>query len=102
MKRVLSKFTSLKAPLGGVIFETIPVTGEVKKYSYLIWRVKRGVDGRLYIGVKLRPDTYEGPEGALRNYMNFDLESAEKVRANLDTCIAEYRRLQGNQERSAR
>jgi hypothetical protein len=94
--RFLSKAFSSRAALGDVIFETEPVAGEAKKRSYLIWRLKEDVDGRYYIGAKMMPDIYEGLEGSVKNYINFDLESAEKLRANLDRCIAELRRLEGN------
>lgn len=93
LKRLLSKSNSLNAVLGDVVLETVPVSGRHSDKTFMLWRVKRGLDGHFFLGVKLRPDAFAGPEGAANNFINFDLKSAEKLRTDLDHCIAELKRL---------
>ncbi|KPF43751.1 hypothetical protein IP76_12705 [Rhizobium sp. AAP43] len=62
----------------------------------LQWRVKQSIDGEAYfIGLKLRPDNYVGPEGSATNYINLSIDAAEQAKSDLETCIAEYKRLSG-------
>lgn len=83
----------LHASLGEVVLETSAVTGQ-KATSLLQWRVKRGLDGKsYYVGLKILPDASTGGESVPKNYINFDLETAEKLRTDLDRCIAECRQL---------
>jgi hypothetical protein len=44
-------------------------------------------------GLKLLPDAYAGLQGRVNNYISFDIEGAKRVRADLDSCIAEYQQL---------
>lgn len=92
LKRMVARSSSMNAVMGDVVFETQPVKGQFGSSS-LQWRVKNGLDGKGgYIGLKLLPDTYAGPDGAVRNYINFDIETAETIKQDLEACIAEYHR----------
>jgi hypothetical protein len=92
IKRILSKLPFLKAALGDVVFETAPLMGQVSG-SFFQWRIKQAGDGKgMFIGMKLRPDRYAGPEGVVTNYIELSIEAAEQARADLDRCIAEYHR----------
>ncbi|SFJ27359.1 hypothetical protein SAMN05216304_10688 [Bosea sp. OK403] len=66
--------------------------------AHLQWRIKRGLNGRLYIGAKIIADAYAGEEGRPNNFINFDLQAAEKLSAELDSCIEELRRLSTDQQ----
>jgi hypothetical protein len=92
MKKAVSKSPLLSAALGDVLVETQRVQGQTAE-GHMQWRVKRGLDGRLYVGAKIKADASIGPEGQPNNYINFDLQAAEKLRAELDNCIGELRRL---------
>ncbi len=83
--------------LGDVLVEAQPVWGQTPE-AHLQWRVKRGLDGRLYLGAKIKADAYAGEEGRPNNFINFDLQAAEKLRAELDSCIEELRRLGAAQQ----
>jgi len=90
LKRLVAQSNSMNAVMGDVVFETQPVQGQYRSSS-LQWRIKSGLDGEDdYIGLKLCPDTYAGPDGAVRNYINFDIRAAEKIKQDLEACIAEY------------
>jgi hypothetical protein len=92
-RKLLARSKTLGSLLGEVLFETPPLKGQ-SQYSFCQWRVKSGLDDvPFFINLKMLPDGYEGPEGAARNYISFDLETAEHVRKSLDTCILECRRL---------
>lgn len=92
IKRILSKLPFLKVALGDVVFETAPLKGQVSG-SFFQWRIKQTGDGKgIFIGMKLRPDRYAGPEGAVINYIELSIEAAEQARADLDRCINEYHR----------
>jgi len=94
-RKIFSKSKSLNAALGDVVFETPSVTGQNPR-SFLQWRVKKDLDGGTYfIGLSMLPDAYIGPEGAPTNYMNFDIQSAQRLRFQLDRCIDEYYSLTG-------
>jgi hypothetical protein len=90
IRKVLGKSKTLNVVLGDVVFETPQVGGETS-HSFLQWRVKTGLNGQKYwIGLKMIPDAYAGREGSPTNYMNFDIESAQLLRFQLDRCINEY------------
>jgi hypothetical protein len=92
LKKLLGKIPILGSALGDVVFETLPLKGQSSK-SLFQWRVKQSTDGKSYfIGLKLRPDSYAGPEGSPMNYLNLSIEAAEQAKLDLETCIAEYRR----------
>ncbi|CAN7142661.1 hypothetical protein LJR090_000075 [Bosea sp. LjRoot90] len=97
MKRAVSKSPSLNAAMGDVLVEAQQVRGQTAD-GHLQWRVKRGLDGRLYVGAKIKADAYAGEEGRPNNFINFDLQAAEKLRAELDSCIEELRRLGAAQQ----
>src|SRR5262245_58160340 len=93
LRKFLAKSKGLNVSLGDVTFETPEVTGQ-NPHSFLQWRVKKEVEGgRYFVGLRMLPDTYIGPEGSPTNYMNFDIESAQRLRFHLDRCITEYYRL---------
>lgn len=97
IKKLLSKVPFLNSALGDVVFETAPLKGQVSG-SFCQWRIKRTGDGQgMLIGMKLRPDRYSGPEGAVTNYIELSIEAAEQARADLDRCIAEYHRRASSQ-----
>ena len=90
LKSLLARSTSLNAILGDVVFETPEVCGQYLQ-SFLQWRVKKDAKStRYFVGLRMLPDAYAGPEGSVKNYMNFDIESAQRLRFHLDRCIAEY------------
>ncbi|MDB5554538.1 MAG: hypothetical protein JWL86_4522 [Rhizobium sp.] len=92
IKRFLSKLPFLNSALGDVVFETAPLKGQVSG-SFFQWRIKQTGDGKgMFVGMKLRPDRYAGPEGAVTNYIELSIEAAEQARTDLDRCIAEYYR----------
>lgn len=97
VKRALSKSPSFSAALGDVLVEAQPVRGQTPE-AYLQWRVKRGLDGQLYVGAKLISDAYAGEESRPNHFINFDLQAAEMLRAELDTCIEELSRLGASQQ----
>jgi hypothetical protein len=93
LRKILARSKSLGATLGEVICETPPTKG-VSSHSLFQWRVKKGLDPTsFFIALKLRADAYAGAEGSPTNYISFDIKTAEQIRADLDRCIAEYRRL---------
>ena len=92
VKKLLGRFGSFNALLGDVVFETPPVTGQSSS-SLFQWRVKQGTDGQsLFISMECRPDASMTVNNRERVYINFDLATAERVRADLDSCIAEHQR----------
>jgi hypothetical protein len=52
--------------------------------------------GQYFVALRMRPDAYAGPEGSPTNYLNLDIETAQRMKVNLDRCISEYYRLAGN------
>ena len=52
--------------------------------------------GEYFVAIRMRPDAYAGPDGSPTNYINFDMEAAQRLKLNLDRCIAEYHRLLGD------
>ena len=93
LRKILARSRLFNAALGDVVYKTLEVGGQ-NSHSFLEWRVKRDLEGdALFIGLRMIPDTYVGPEGSPTNYMNFDIESAQLIRDHLDMCIMEYNRL---------
>jgi hypothetical protein len=93
LRKTFAKSKILNAALGEVVFETPEVSGQNSR-SFLQWRVKRDIRGDGYfVGLKMLPDAYAGAEGSPTNYMNFDIETAQRLRFQLDRCIAEYYKL---------
>lgn len=95
LKRLLARSKTLGPLLGDVLFETPRLRGQ-SSHSVFQWRVKKSLDEKsLYIALKLIPDGYAGPEGSPTNYINFDLATAVRIRADLDQCIKMARRFAG-------
>ena len=97
-KTLLSGSKLLNVTAGKVIFATSRESG-VSRHSFFEWRVKESVDkSTAFIAVKMRPDTYAGPEGAVKNYINFDVDTAIRLRDSLNECIEfarEYQEARG-------
>jgi hypothetical protein len=56
--------------------------------SFFEWRVKQSIDNnQMYIAVAMRPDFYAGLEGSPTNYIHFDIDTAVRLRDNLNDCI---------------
>lgn len=88
LRRLFARSDSLRALFGDVVFESEAVRGQLTN-SQFQWQVKRGLDEKsYYVCVKMKPDGYAGPEGSPTNYINFDLPTALKIRADIDECIA--------------
>lgn len=95
LRKVFARSKTLNAALGEVVFETPKVSGQNSR-SFFHWRIKKDLRGDGYfIGLRMLADAYAGAEGSPTNYMNFDIESARRLRFELDRCIAEYCRLTG-------
>jgi hypothetical protein len=95
VKKLVAKSKTLNHVFGDVVFETPEVHGDSSR-SFFQWRIKKGMDGGHYfIALKMRPDAFVGSRGSPTNYMNFDIETAQRVRFDLDRCISEYYRLAG-------
>jgi hypothetical protein len=92
VKKLLGHFGSFNALLGDVVFETPPVSGQSASSEFQ-WRVKQGTDGRsLFVSLKCKPDSAFQVNHRTRAFIEFDLATAERVRADLDACIAELQR----------
>jgi hypothetical protein len=92
-RKFLAKSKTLGSLLGDVLFETPPLKGQLS-HSTFQWRVKKSLDEKsFYVSLKLIPDGYAGPEGSPTNYINFDLATAQQIKANLEDCIAVARQL---------
>jgi hypothetical protein len=101
IKRLLARSSLLNQALGDVVFET-PEIGGASSHSFFQWRVKRSMEGGHYVvALRMRPDAYAGAEGSPTNYMHFDIESAQRLRFQLDQCINEYYRLTGTHSQTA-
>lgn len=100
IKRFLSKLPFLKSALGDVVFETPPLKGQNGR-SLFQWRLKRAGNGNgLFVGLKLKPDRYAGPEGSVTNYIELSIEAAEQAKIDLERCIGEYRRREAEAPKS--
>ncbi|MBR0961254.1 hypothetical protein [Bradyrhizobium japonicum] len=96
VKRILAKSKLLNQTVGDVVFETPEIKGS-SSHSFFQWRIKKSmVGGQYFVALRMRPDAYAGPEGAPTNYVNFDIEAAQRLRSDLDLCIREYDRLAGD------
>jgi hypothetical protein len=92
LKKLLSKSKPLNAAFGSVIFTTPQERGASSR-SFFEWRVKSSLDDtRVYVGAKMTPDAYSGNEYQWKNYINFGLEAAVRLRDNLNDCIEFARR----------
>jgi hypothetical protein len=95
-KKLFSRSQSLNALLGDVIFAT-PSEHGTNSHSFFEWRVKKSVDStKVYVSLAMIPDGYAGAQGSPTNYINFDLETAERVREHLTECIDVARRGQSS------
>jgi hypothetical protein len=93
--KLLARSRVLNESLGDVVFETPEIKG-ASSHSFFQWRVKKNMDGGRYVvALRMLPDAYAGPQGSPTNYMHFDIESAQRLRFQLDQCIDEYYRLTG-------
>src|ERR1700757_2828032 len=87
-RKFLARSKSFKPLLGDVVFESEAVRGQAAS-SQFQWQVKRGLDEKsYYVCIKMKADVSIGPERSPTNYINFDLPTALKVRADIDECIA--------------
>ena len=87
-RKLFSRSKNFGALFGDVLFQTNVVQGQ-SPHSVFQWQVKKGLDQKsFYIAVKMIADGYMGPEGSLTNYISFDLQTAERIKADIDECIA--------------
>lgn len=92
IQRFLSKLPFFNSALGEVVFETPPLKGQ-NWGSLFQWRLKQAGNGNgLFVGLKLKPDRFAGPEGSVTNYIELSIEAAEQAKVDLERCIGEYRR----------
>ena len=88
LRRLFAPSKSFGALFGDVVFESEVVRGQAAS-SQFQWQVKRGLDEKsYYVCVKMRADGSIGAEGSPTNFINFDLPTALKIRADIDECIA--------------
>src|ERR1700743_2094344 len=88
LRNLFSRSSSWKALLGDVVLESEAVRGQAAS-SRFQWQVKRGLDEKsYYVCIKMKADGHIGSEGSPTNYINFDLPTALKIRADIDECIA--------------
>ncbi|MGB6397585.1 MAG: hypothetical protein WBF73_18160 [Bradyrhizobium sp.] len=101
-RNLLVKSKTLGSLLGDVLFETPPLKGQ-SSHSTFQWRVKKSLDEKsFYVSLKLIADGHVGPEGSPTNYINFDLATAQQIKADLDDCIAMARQLAAQSNAAAR
>jgi hypothetical protein len=94
ISKLLSKSQALNSLLGEVVFHT-PREYGASSHSFFEWRVKESIDkSRRFIGVAMRADTYAGAEGSPTNYIQFDFDTAVRLRDSLSDCI-EFMRQDG-------
>ena len=87
-RNLFSRPKGLSVQLGDVVFESKAVCGQVETSQFQL-QVKRGPDEKSYfVCIKMKADGSAGRDGAPTNYINFDLPTALKVRADIDECIA--------------
>jgi hypothetical protein len=99
-RKLFARSKMFSSLLGDVVFETPPLSGQ-SSHSVFQWRVKQGLDEKsIFISLKVIPDGSIGAEGSPRNYISFDLATAERIKADLDACIRKARELTGWQFRS--
>ncbi len=99
LKRLMSRSKTVNMSMGPVLFST-PVLSGQSSHSHFQWRVKKGLDDEIFFfSLKFRADYYGGMDGAENYFINFDLETAERVRDQLDSCIAYYERARQEKKR---
>jgi len=99
-KRLLSGSKLLNVTAGEIILTTSQESG-VSRHSFFEWRVKETIDkSDVFIAVKMLPDSYAGPEGAVKNYINFDVDTAVRLRDSLNDCIEFARKYQEVRKRA--
>lgn len=86
IKRFLSRFPTLQAAVGDVLFETAPIRGRTS-VGELSLRIKKDARGQHYIGVKMRPDYGYGGEGSQTGFINFDIQSAQRLKLDLEETL---------------
>jgi hypothetical protein len=92
LRKLVSGSTTANLMFGEVVFVT-PREHGAFAHSFFEWRVKAAVDeSQVHIGLAMRADAYAGVEGSPTNYMQFDLETAERLRDRLNDCIDFVRR----------
>ncbi|SCB14896.1 hypothetical protein GA0061100_102243 [Rhizobium hainanense] len=86
-KSILSRSKLFNSIAGDVVFATAGESGSFR-HSLFEWRVKELLNkSDVVIGVKMKPDSYAGVEGDVTNYINFDIETAIRLRDHLNECI---------------
>ena len=86
-RSILSRSKLFNTIAGDVVFATTEESGS-SRHSIFEWRVKELLDkSDVVIGLKMKPDGFAGAEGDATNYINFDIETAIKVRDHLNECI---------------
>lgn len=94
-RKLLAKSKTFNALLGDVVFITPQEYGSLG-HSYFEWRVKKSIDNsRLFVAVAMIADGYAGAEGSPTNYIQFDLDTAIRLRDNLNDCIEFVRQQSG-------
>lgn len=93
-RKLIAKWTPLGNAVAEVVYEA-PEMGGQHPNSLLQWRVKRRADTeQLLISLKVIPDYFGGPDGGVRNYIDFKPTEIERLTAGLQLCLAECKRLQ--------
>ena len=92
VRRALAKVFPGRSLFTEVVYETPSMSGQSRN-SLFQWRVKRRADGALLVSLKIIPDYFAGPEGRLRNYIDFVPSDAQQIKAALEACLAECDRL---------
>jgi hypothetical protein len=88
LRKLFARSNGFKALSGDVVFESEAVRGQAAS-SQFQWQVKRGLDEKsYYVCVRMKADGSIGREGSPTSYINFDLPTALKIRADIDECIA--------------
>ncbi len=79
---------------GDIVYAGKELYGRSSK-AFVQGRIKKSVDGeRYYLSLLMLPDAYAGPDGSLKNYLNLDLQTAIKFRAEIELCIAKLEDLE--------
>jgi len=88
LRKFFARSNGFEALCGDVVFESEVVRGQLGS-SQFQWQVKRGLDEKsYYVCIKMKADGTIGRERSPTNYINFDLPTALKIRADIDECIA--------------
>ncbi len=94
LQRAFARSATLNYNCGDVVYEAPEVRGQSSR-SFAQWRVKKGAkcDENISSASRCCPTRMQEQKGSPTNYMNFDIENAQRLRSNLNLCIAEYYRL---------